>query len=617
MKKNMKSKIAHVILSTYLLAGCTVTDKVSGKPETDPNSSNVSDIMYKNTVIGVATKTALSQEEVENSKSLLGTSNLSNVNVDTKFNASVFRMTNSSDPMGFYVAPKILVQGGKRSSSLMKSGKNTLLPFSITIVDSIKASAQNFSIAESGKAVPKFLQISDYDELKKNIATVSGVNQDFDISSLPGCISKIMISVAGVQYEATSQDSSKINFCEQNKPFPALVTLPEAVANYLLSDGLQKEAIEVSANYEIATQVPISQVKVSFDKEKLYRALRSKLRLQKPPYLKTDVEKLLQDLFLSTSMNNYLQDEYKSQLKTITDQVLKAFFIAADASISDAQAKCKSSICLDLVDLLQSEESKLEISWNVMGQQPIDQSIRLGSKVGPVVDPTTLIGSNKRIGTVGVAEFSNKNLNPSLNPLNVYDSGLIISKGDIVEISPLLYNWERRARAGEEQVGKSEWQECTGKNMWNGCSYSTRINTDYSREYTGDDIWEAFPEPTKKISNVLSGVKIFFAFANNETVSCEVDKMPGFSSGATRSLLIENSPGCVIFKDDRGAITKTGFINDIRVDRIKYTAGTRRESNFQPGSENYSPAEYVPEVRLSMQVKVLGSTFESVKNIER
>lgn len=608
-----KTLLATAVLAT--LSACAPGESENqNPPKNNTKVSMTSDILVDNQKVGEISRRMKTEEEVLKIKEKKRSSALTPVPVNPVHSASVYKLAGQAIGDQYFVAPRVYVYSGMGLNSFVKNRDGSVvIPFNIALIDGLSSRVHIADASGPTQEVPDTLRIRDYKQLHAEVAKFSRQKEeDFAIGALPGCPSRISINVAGTSYDVTPNHLSESDYCEINKPFTVNLQVPEAMARYILGDALRSSLVDIAVNYAVVAPVPVSELSVKFNKEKLYEAITINLQASYPPYGEAELEYAVEKALKSMKMNIYIQGDYNEQMKRIVSEAIREFYVKMPDNPERAKAqKCQQMVCLTVKQQKFTHEESFEVHWMQAENMRMEKVLRLGSKLRPVNDIETTIGRDASIGTPNAMEFSNKNPNPTTNPYNAYSVGLTPQRGMTVLFEPTLYSWERRKRE-EPLVTRRDWRQCTGRvGVWNECSYTTRTEYTYTYDYTGDDVWVSIANPLNSVPRLVEGLKAYFQFSNGEVITCLIQDMHGSYDKGKRAIHIENTSACRLFDADRKVITGFGLINTIMLDNISYTSGQKLVSNYSLNWDNTRHVNYSPTVNVAGKLTLLGGAFVS------
>ncbi|WP_413568539.1 hypothetical protein ACLWBD_13525 [Bdellovibrio sp. HCB117] len=614
--------LKNALLSSALLAALSAcAPQGDSTPEAKPKAvSMTSDIYVNNEKVGEISRQVKSEAEIEKLKEKKRSSSLTPIPVSPEHSATVYKLSGQSVKDQYLVSPRVFVYSGSRLNSFIRnSDGSVVIPFNIALIDGLTNRVHTADVSGPTQEIPESLRVKNYRQLLEEVARFSAQKSDeFAIGALPGCPSRITVAAGGLNYDVTPPNLTESDFCEINKPFTVSLKVPENVAQYILGDALRASMVDVIVNYAIMVPVPVSELSVRFDKQKVYEAIFVNLQASYPPYGEAEVEYAVEKAMKSMKMHIHIQGDYNDQMKRIVSDAITAFFEKMPPNPDRASAgKCSKMVCLTVKQQKFEHEEKFEVQWSQIENMRMDKVLRLGSKLRPVNDEQTTIGQDSAIGASNASEFSNKNLNIKTNPFNVYTVGITPQKGSTVHFKPSLYTWERRKRETETLINHRTWNDCTGRvGIENRCSYTTRHEYLYTWEYTGKDIWVSTINPLSSVPQFLNGIKLYFRFANGEQIRCAIEDLYGINEEGRRTIRIENTPSCPLFDNDRKVITSFGMINEIKLDDISYMSGQRMDSNYTLRWNKYVPVIYSPTVLIAGQLTLLGGSFVSDRSLQ-
>jgi hypothetical protein len=612
-------KLIHPLIALSLLASaaCAPQGNDNNKNNAAPEAPVTSDITNGGKKVGFVTQTPLTTQELEQEKTRLRATSFSNLGVAPEHNATIYKLAGLDRGAKYFIAPRVFVYGTNIRSLPQTPDGQVVIPFNIALIDGLDTDISIPQLSGQKVAIPQALRVTDYQKLKGEIANNEPGMADnkFSLAGVPGCPSRISIVAAGKFFDVTPEHINESDYCELNRPFAVHLKLPPETAKYVLGDALRAGMVDITVEYGAQVPVPTSQLTVNFVRSKLFEEIQMELQGSYPPYGQAEVQAAIVKVMKSNSLNIHIQGDYDQQMQILVDKAIEQFFtpFRREPGVPPAK-KCDSMVCLSVRMASQREEETFSINFFKMSNMETVKTFRIGSKLQALNEHGVNFGYDKNLDMQKTPEFSNKNLNVQTNPQNILSVGLTPQRGNVVELTPTKYSWERRKRDQEFMLSSKRWKQCTGrKGIENSCSYTTRNESLHTLEYTGEEIWADVVNPLGSVPRLLSGIQTYFRFTNGETVTCELENLDGYNEAGKRLFKVENTPRCVLFDSDRQVVSDFGLINASVLDPITYTTGQKFVTDYKADWTSYKEATYSPEVRIAGTLKLIGLGFISVQ----
>ncbi|WP_413559158.1 hypothetical protein [Bdellovibrio sp. HCB209] len=608
--KPLSRKTLTLVLASMIAACSNSPD--AAKPVV-VNGLQKSDVTVDGQKIGEMQVTPIDAAEIEKHRNRLASSGLTPLPTHKDLNATVFRLEGVSDRPQFYVMPRLIVHSGGSFGNLQKdeNGDYTV-PFNVAIVDGLSKNTNTISMDGTSVEIPPLLRVKDYEELKANIKEVSKTTEPFEVAALPGCPTKIQVNIAGKEMDVTPANIGDADYCEINRPFVVSLKLKENQLDSMLNDALRNSLVDIDVKYAIVAPIPLSEVHVNFSKRKLFEAIKFKLSANYPPYAQLDVQSAIQSVLKESELNVYIRGDYTSQMQGVVDRAISQFFVQPPPNPDvELDQKCKSIGCIQYKEEKISDEEVFAVNWVHMDKQNIQRTVSFGSKLRRADDIVSFTGIDPtRPETLKSEPFTNVVKNRITNPNNVFNASFLPRYGSHIIVNPTVFQWENRASESEIVLNQSNWDDCTGRDSWGRCSYTTRTAKTFSKTRTGENVWDTVLNPDGKVAQLRSGIVVVVEFANSRIVQCPLANMVTDYTAKGAEIVIQDVEGCETFK--HGKIIRYGLINNLRMDAMKYTAGTRYHNGKDQEKNEYYEASYVPEIRLGVQQTLISTTVTSV-----
>ncbi|WP_413585801.1 hypothetical protein [Bdellovibrio sp. HCB274] len=608
---NLKANIPQSLMciaAAISIAGCT-----SSKSEIKTQEPMAKPVTVGGQKIGEMTVNTVDAETLRKNLERLSASGLSTVPTHKSLNANVFKIEGISDRPQYYVAPRLIVYGGGSFGALEQEadGRYTV-PFNVAIIDGLSKNTNSMKMDGTEIEIPSAFRVSDYEELKENVRSVTGTSNPFEIAALPGCAEEIKMNFAGRSFDATPENTQGSDYCEINKPFIVTVRLTEKELHYALTDALRNSLADINVKYSVVVPVPVAELHVNFSKRKIFEAIKIRLIAQYPPYAQMEVENAIQSVIKESEMNIYIKGDYNSQMQKIVSQAVEQFFVKFEENPKvDLDQKCVSVACVQFKQANYSDEEMFQVNWVQMDNQRIQRTVSFGSKLHRADDITSFTGVDpSRPETLKAEPFTNVVKNKMTNPNNVFYAGFIPRYGSRIIVNPTVYQWENRA-AEEYVVATRNWEDCTGRNSWGQCSYTTRTARTFSKSKTGEQAWQTIQNPIGKVGRLFADLDVVVEFTNNRVVRCPLENLAVDQNAGGVEIRISDVEGCESFR--QGKIVRYGLVNRIQLDPVTYTAGQRYHDGARNESKSYFEDSYIPEVRLGVQQTLINTMIRTIE----
>jgi hypothetical protein len=436
------------------------------------------------------------------------------------------------------------------------------------------------------------------------------------------------LSVQGQEFDATPSDLSAGDYCQINRPFSVSVKLEQAEARQILEQSLYAGAVEVRAVFETAVPVAVSEASLSFDKEKLFHSLATELKISGGFWLSSELKSNVTKIVKSQTLKLRLQGEADFQLETIVNQAIAEFFRPFEAIERAKIPECSNSkVCMTLNFNYSRETETFQVSWKKTTNELTGQRYNTFARLAPLDDKSVQIGEPQ-----GYQDCTSRACRPMLmNHGTSIETGLTVSSGDLLEITPQLLRREIRSVLAP-QVQVSHQVVCTERRRsgaprcrWRGPDHDCIDVPEPTYCAKTEDQWtkvtdyglsaaqfEDVVSPVGQLSELFEGLKVRFTWSDGLGVSRSQDcALKGFvREGNGRSLMVrlEDQPSCSIFHESQGRSVMLHLMNDIHAPLV-YRSG--RDVVMWDGRvvESSTLKEFIPEVSLSAAVTIRGYGF--------
>lgn len=594
-----QKKILNTALASALLMCAACSQNNSGAPNHEPTANETSlttthALSISGKPLGEIVRQPRSATDIQQDRQQYQLASITDIPLDPKFNAQLFRIAGPDSLNKVYLAPKTYVYGSAEGvATITENADGTItVPFNIALATGLNptlAPAQGGSGAPM--ALPDALKIKNKEELYQYVDKTQG--QNAVLTPIIGCPKKITITAAGKEFDATPKLFKEGDICEIEKPFTVSITVNKSdLIN--IYEAIDQGYADVFVRFQTRVPVTTAAVHAEFDRDRLFEQITAKLQAQYSYYAQADIELAIQKVLAEAKANVYIVGNQTEQMKNLIDNIMREFFQtwAADPKVS-GHAQCKSTVCLSVKYVKNQEHRSFRASWTETSPFLVDMNfvsiakLRSASEIRYEVGGTQVPFSN-----YGSTTTSTLALSPNY--------------GDIIVFKPTDYKYDDR-RSNEREVKRNEYDECTNRVYYPGGSYcgnsEHRVEIWHSIGHAPLTNMVALSNIMSQAPGLLSGIDFQFRFTNGQTVTCPLLSMMGSGIDGGRVLRIINNEGCKLFAEGRTKISALTLVNRIQHPSITYTTGTRYSANFRNSNSNYGSETYNPGVNLQIELR--------------
>ena len=570
--------------------------------------------------------------------------NLVQLPVDAKYNATVFRITDASIAdyeNKAFIAPKLYSYGTQDGGKLLpvNHGDGTVtLNFNVIFLDGISSQAMTPQANASTFAVPETYRVRFADQLREVLKTRYGT--DDQLSPLPGCPKQLTLTAAGKEYDVTPRDFAKCDSIQNNVPITVSLTLPEVEAQVLLEVGLYSNMVDLRGIYETKVSYPITHVSVKFNRSKIFNDLKAELGL-KAWVVDADVKLATTKVIEHQLMDVVTQGDVPTYVQNLVEKVTTQFFVPFIPNpMSPEPNPCGSdkAVCLRMNSAALSQEGMMEFTWAsesdlLSGQNYITSTklkatppnVRIGA--GECDESQTRVGDCRRLTNSGEAR----------------ETGLTVVNGNAINIEPDYMVRERRtifaptASRTDNSVCVAHHEVCGREE--DGCRAHCAIDKELyleseschdvcdRRENQWSDIVnfsaapaadEVIHSPVGQLQELYDGLAFEFHWVDQimntkKTMKCPLSAFPRIGDGRSLIVRVKNMPSCSPFSGVPGEAPMLYLVNQIAFPQ-PYRAG--RQVTRWDGVITESPSyeTFNPKVDFAGTLTILGYSFSSAIN---
>lgn len=505
--------------------------------------------------------------------------NLIQLPIDTKFNAILFRITDETipdDENRAFVAPKLFSYGTEQGGQIARvaHGDGTVtLSFNIAFVDGISQTLLSASGDEREIALPSEFFVNHRSELEKSLTDDFGMKSG--LASLSGCPKKITLVVGGQEFDTTLKDLAQGDFCELNVPIAVSLTVSQSDAKIILEKTLMQGLVDVRGVYETKVSFPVANIKLSFDRSKIYRELQTELA-GKAGVVDADaklaVSRVMQNQLLKVSV----QGDLNEMLGALIAQVMQEFFeplsansgAQGSANTSDKTSACQAAgPCLRLAASQLHETNTLDFTWVQATDSVTGQNYITSTKLKAT--PTKVV--------LGLDSNCETNCDRLENDGAPRETGLTVVNGTKVSIEPSYVMKESRQTPG--QTTRVDHSVCvaTGQVCWiqflsldcnQQCTKTENQWVDTTHFYEGSSTSVLIREPAGMLDQMYEGFLFQFdwidsASGKKQTLQCPLGVFPREGAGQSLSVKLQNVPTCAPFTESGIEVPMLSLVNRI------------------------------------------------------
>jgi hypothetical protein len=580
------------------------------------------------------TKLEMSKVQQEYWESQYKQTEIVQVPIDPKYNATLFKIKNVSEwEETVFIAPKIFVYGSAERGRLapqFNSDGTISLAFPVVLTD---ATQEEITSADTTTKfnLPEPYLVKNLEELKATINSLFDGQQT--LSALPGCLKKIILKVSEKEYDVSPLDIAKGDYCQLNMPLIATLKADAAEARYILQRALYAGAVEVRATFETRVAFLISKFNLEFDKSKLFEELAAEIKLENGVWSSADLNAKVTQVVKRQSFKINIQGNLSSYLDSIVRQATEVFFEKFNPDPKSETAKCsQTKICLRLNYNYSREQQNLKVSWEQSSSMPTGQNYLTWSKMKPLLDKVVDIGGSSS--------------RPALkNNGSFIETGLTVVNGDILDIVPsylikevkdleipsVIHSSNLVCIATEPVYERECIQLCTPNDEMTGCRdhcFNVKVGDQCSKyedqfseiiTYTsGMSEYNRFDQPIKQLQEIFGGLALRFVWrdevsGNLQELTCPLNLFEREGDGKKLVVRLENHATCLIFNESQKSAPMLYLVNQIQFP-TKYKTGEIKIWWDSRSEDSTVEKTYYPEVQFAGVIAIRGYEFGSINS---
>jgi hypothetical protein len=626
----MKTTYSVCILNLFLLtfSACNTSEEsnsfqLAQNPPSDPNSPRVEHKQSPDGSVSVD-RTPINPAEARNE---YRRTNLIQVPVDAKYNATILRITDDTvtdDQNKAFLAPRLYAYGTQQGGQVLpiKHADGTVtLSFNVTFLDGTTEKISSPSADGSTVTVPDLFTVQNRDQLETLLVSEFGMSPG--LAPLPGCPKKITVIASGKEYDVTPANLARGDFCELNIPITVSLTLPEADAKLLMEVALYAHLVDLEGIYETKVSYPTSKVSVTFDRSKIYSQLQAELGVR-AYYVDAAVKIAATKVMENQMMQVTVQGETSEFVDQLIEKVTADFFEPWVATPSAPQNPCglTTPVCLRFSAISSTESSKMQFDWNETSNLMTGQNYITSTKLKATPNIS-------RIGDVteNCVSTSNHECNqPLSNHADARETGLTVVAENQITVEPTYLVREKRDQGMQAPV-RTDHEVCLKSHRvcssWPGraggcaavCDQSENHWTEVTTYFVHDLPPETISDPVGQISELFDGLQFRFAWMDQasgkmKSLDCALSDFPREGNGRTLVVRVKNVPTCKPFTGVPGETPMLYLLNRIAY-RETYQAGHRVLNWDGTLTETPTTQTFIPEVSFAGTVSIQGYAFES------
>lgn len=544
------------------------------------------------------------------------------VPVDPSYNAQLFRIEGEDSNKAVYIAPKIYAYSGNEANKmepLIDDERGTMtLFFPIVFIDGLKDTIESPNQENGMIKLPANWLVQNKDSLLKFLNKQFARYGEQNLASLPGCPKRIIMTVAGEEYDIAKSILQQADYCQYNKPIYTSITLPKSKALWLLQEGLYTGAAKISAIFETRVPYTVSKLRIEMNKQKLYEEIAARIEVNHP-YAEVELTTEIQKIVRKQAMKISIQGNLNEQLSSIVNQAIAHFFEKMPADPARANLKCGSALtCFKLSYKKQDFEDNFSVEWLQTSDVLSGQNILTWTGLNSLFDDSVQIVDVQNNGTkrtTGLTLYDGALLELKVNSLVVEqvkqtqksvrtNNNVQIGTtpvrdcremGNAIAINPRLLSAMGEGggggNAGREGIGGGHRDHCgtTKKPVFENQWYDT-VTLGYETSN------ETVLNPNGKADEVLNNVGFEFQWnENGKTVTrrCPANLFGRYGDGKSILIKIENVPGCEVFSKNSSNRPILALYNDSTKKAEGIKVGYKYVNWLgQITRESYSPLDY-------------------------
>ncbi|MCM2277516.1 MAG: hypothetical protein NDJ89_05520 [Oligoflexia bacterium] len=638
--------LAMGLLTLAILAGCgngELPDSVqSGKPAVDAPTVSGDPSAWEESYLVSPSGTVrahvrmLPPRAIEAARKSFRQTALVAVPVDPRYNVELFRIKGVSDYENLvFIAPRVFAYGSAQGAKVAPQDNHDgtiSLSLPLALIDGTRETIAS-SDERKSVPVPDSLRVQHQDELRKELSARFG--KPLTLAPLPGCPSRITLTINDHEYDATPSLARQSNYCQLNRAIQAPLRVTIEDARYIFQKALYAGSVEAHVNYETMVPFVIGDGTIRFSKRKVFEDLAAQLSVNAGPWAEADIKAKLTQVLKNQALSLNIQGDLSPALHSVVAQALELFFEPFRPEARAETGTCGGSlVCLSLNHTRTNEQGDFEASWHQSTTGLTGEIYSTWAKMQPVQDNSVEIG-----GASGKPPLKNDGSSREL--------GLTVVPGTQLEVLPTLILSDQRLLNIAERVHtdrnvcvqtQPEMQEvcvslpcmgniltCTGLARSPQSCRQVKIGdrcvrtenqwveiTTYAMESTR---LQPFNSPVGTFATLYDGLALKFTWNSAKTgekrvAKCPLSAFPREADGKSLLVTLENRPKCEIFSEDSSGGVMVHLINDIRF-LAPYKIG--RDVQLWNGqfTERASEGLFSPEVHFSGQISVRGFDFRN------
>ena len=493
--------------------------------------------------------------------------NLVQLPLDAKYNVNAFRNTDQTilDYLNkIFIAPKLFSYGtqqGGKLAPVMNADGTVTLSFNIAFVDGSTRTIQSPMADAQEVRLPDAFVVQHAEELKEVLRDQYGSTNG--LAPLSGCPKEITLMAGGDEYDVTPSDLKAADFCQMNVPITVSLRLPRERAQMILENELYSGTVDVRGVYESRVSFPVANVKISFDRSKIFEDLQAELGAHigwVDAQVKVAVTKVMQKQLMKVS----IQGDTNELLDSLINRVTTEFFepLRKDPNTPLQEGCDDAVVCLRLSATSAQQASALDFEWIQDTNSVTGQNYVTTTKLKPTPSKVTL----------GKERSCAKDCERVKNDGVPRETGLTVVNGNQIIIEPDYLIKESREGPFSD-TARTDHPVCVHSHQLcvNGCDdlickllnrFPTKVCKNVCDE--NQDQWEEvtqyfvgtprkvlLDQPIGLLNQLFDGLYLSFQWieANGEkkSIECPTGVFPRIGNGRTLSVRLENQVSCKPF----------------------------------------------------------------------
>jgi hypothetical protein len=565
--------------------------------------------------------------------------NLEQLPVDAKYNATVFKIDGTSDyAQSAFIAPKLYVYSsadGGRLDPVINSDGTVTMSFNVVFIDGITSQIPNDEANGKLMDVPQDYLVKNPDELAAKLGLE--FKDSNGIAPLPGCPKRLTLIVAGREYDATPSDLASGDYCQLNRPILVSLTVPKDEARYIFDEALYDSLVDVRGIYETRVSFPVVTADISFDREKIFSDLEAELAVFYPPYADMDMKSATTRVMQNQMMSVSIQGDTTAVLDKLVDQVVQEFFVTLKNDPATGTKECKGNavVCFRLTDQSYRQTDTMSFHWNQSSNQVSGQNYLTWSKLQPLAEEAVVIGN---------ADPSKENCANGPKCGRLVNDGapvstdLTVQSGNLLMIEPLYVNEETRpvTALNVQHVDNNvclQWRDyydgCHGSghggeehcDHHHVCAQSQDQWVETDSYFLGTSQMETVQQPLGAFQEFTDALFVHLAWIDSKTgskksVDCPLSGFQRKADGKSLQVVLENTPTCQVFTENPHESPTLYLVSKISTQKPYMSGRLIKKWN---GTVVQAPTNemYIPEVDIAAMVSVRGYGFQGSNGVER